>query len=216
MKVERPVHTYDALCEARNNLRDQEWLAAFLYPHCKMKTIGRRGSRLRLIQYPWEFARFLILLAEHGVRSYMEIGTSTGGSFLMVDSYLRAAVPGYERSVGFDHRDKMRDFAEYRERFPTCQFKCENSSKIDVSSEHFDAAFIDARHIEHWVLKDFQKVQQAKPKVVGFHDIRLANSTVCLAWNRIKASYPKHIEIVDPSIPAHLQWGIGAVILDNA
>lgn len=212
IQVQRPIQTYDALMGNQDKLRDPVWLEQFLFQHCKVKTYRRRGSRLRIIQYPWEFARFLVLLAEQNVKSYLEVGTSTGGSFLMVDSYLRAAVPGYERSVGYDHRDRIRDFQDYKARFPTCEFRHQSSATMDVSSERFDAAFIDARHVERWVLQDYEKVTQAKPRVVAFHDIRLNGATVAPAWDKIRINHPVSIDLIDPSVPQPIQWGIGVAI----
>lgn len=215
MNIERPVHTYDYLLAHPDKLLDREWLTGFLRPHCKCnKTLGRgwRGTRLRIIQYPWEFAGFLILMASLKIRSYLEIGTSSGGSFLMVDSYLRATVPGYQRSVGYDRKDKMRDFEEYRNRWPTTTFRCQGSGDMNLAGETFDAAFIDARHIERWVIQDYNKVRVAQPKLIGFHDIRLAKSTVRNAWEQIKAKHSNSGEIIDPNIPEHLQWGIGVVM----
>lgn len=214
--IERPVQTYDVLAANRDKLFNEQWLAAFLRTHCKCKTLGKgwRGSRLRIIQYPLELARWLILLAQHQVKSYVEIGTSTGGSFLMVDSYLRAAVPGYVRSVGYDRKNKLRDWNEYRSRFPSAEFRCQGSSEMDISGEQFDAAFVDARHIERWVLQDHDKVLAARPRLIGFHDILLARSTVCVAWEKIKKRHPASWEFVDQAIPEQLRWGIGVVKVD--
>jgi hypothetical protein len=217
LNVLRPVNTYDMLAATdREFLLNENWLAAFLRPHCKCKTLGRgwRGTRLRLLQYPLEFARFLILMAQHQVKSYVEIGTSTGGTFMMADSYLRAAVPGYIRSVGYDRKSKLRDWEEYRGRFPSAEFRCQGSDLMDISGERFDAAFVDARHIDRWVMQDYGKVLAARPKLIGFHDILLARSTVCDAWAKIKTRHPVKWELVDSAIPEQLRWGIGVVKVD--
>jgi hypothetical protein len=195
----------------KEKLRNVDWLTETLRPHCKIKRMGWRGSRLRIIQFPSEFAQWLILLASQNVRSYVEVGTSTGGSFFTVDSYLRAAVPDYRRSIGYDRTSKLRDFDIYHEKFPTCEFRHHSSAQMDLKDEQFDAAFIDARHVERWVLHDFDKVRR-NAKIVGFHDIELMGSTVGPAWKKIKGA-GRSFEFIDFSAPPEARCGIGAVIL---
>lgn len=214
MTIERPVHTYEYLRANQDKLLDREWLSAFLRPHCKCNKYlgaGWRGSRLRIIQYPWEFSGFLILMAMNNCRSYLEIGTSTGGSFLMADSYLRAAVPDYTRAVGYDRKSKLRDFDEYKAAFPKTEFRCQGSGEMNVSNEQFDAVFIDARHVERWVLHDYRKALDCKPKLIAFHDIRLRDSSVRPAFDQIKTLHKMTWEIIDTNIPQDKQWGIGVV-----
>lgn len=192
-------------------LRDVSWLTAILRPHCKLNRMGWRGSRLRIIQHPWEFASWLLCLAEHQCKSYVEIGTSTGGSFMATDAYLRAAVPGYARSVGYDRTSKLRGFDAYLEAVAgAIEFRHASSRHMDISQERFDAGFVDARHVEAWVLQDFEKIK-GSCGIVGFHDIVLVGGTVGAAWDRIKTSR-KHLEFVATDIPESARCGIGAVL----
>lgn len=192
------------------SLNDPVWLADFLQPHCRIRRMAWRGNRLRLIQFPWEFARWLMLMASEGVKSYVEIGTSKGGSFYMTDSYLRARVPGYERSVGYDRHDKLRDWPQYQAQFPSTEFRVQNSKDIRLGAEKFDAAFIDARHLEPWVLQDFEKVRH-NCRLVGFHDIVLTGSSVDRAWRKIKSEAKEHLEFIDENAPVEARCGIGVV-----
>jgi predicted O-methyltransferase YrrM len=210
VKIERNTDLYDFFRDNAPNLLDPEWLASALRPHCKIKRLGMRGSRLRVIQDPPEFAGWLVFLAKNGVRSYLEIGTSTGGSFCVVDSYLRAVVPGYERSVGYDRTAKMRDWDQYKAKFPTAEFRHASSENIDLGKERFDAAFVDARHLEHWVMQDHEKVRH-NCRIVGFHDIVLQGSTVDKAWARIKAGAKNSYEFINPETPPEARCGIGVV-----
>lgn len=203
------VLMYDRFVENRGRLADPQWLAEFLRPHCKLRRLGWRGTRLRIVQDPVEFAQFLILMASRGVRSYLEIGTSSGGSFYTADSYLRAAVPGYDRSVGYDRIDKVRDWEKYKLKFPSVEFRNVNSGRMNLRAEKFDAAFIDARHVERWVLQDFEKVRRNCP-LVGFHDIVLTGSTVGDAWLKIKQRR-RAWEFVNMATPAEGRCGIGVV-----
>lgn len=204
------LELYDLFAANRERLMDRQWLEDALRPHCLIKRMGWRGSRLRIIQFPSEFAQWLILLAQNKVRSYVEIGTSTGGSFFTVDSYLRSAVDGYERSVGYDRTSKLRDWEAYHARFPTCTFRHENSDKIQLGDERFDAAFIDAFHKEAWVMADYEKVRH-HCRIVGFHDIVLVGASVDRAWERIKRGRVHH-EFIDQFAPVEARCGIGCVL----
>jgi len=201
--------------ENKKRLLDFDWLAKAIQPHCKYKFLGWRGSRLRIIQHPTEFARFLIFMARNNVRSYLEIGTSTGGSFMTVDAYLRAAVDGYERSVGYDRTSKLRDFDEYKKAAGTIEFRHENSSRIRLRSERFDMSFIDARHIKAWVLKDFQKVKD-NSRFVGFHDIALRPPcSVKEAWGEIKTG-KRSFEFIETGIAEDCRCGIGVIDMEGS
>lgn len=190
------------------DLMDVRWLESTLRPHCKLKFLGWRGSRLRLIQHPTEFARWLILLAEREVRSYLEVGTSTGGSFFTTDSYLRAAVQGFGGSVGYDRTAKLRDLDIYSSSFPETVFRHQNSADMNLTNERYDAAFVDARHEERWVLQDFEKVRNSC-NMVGFHDI--LRPGVDRAWSKIRAEHSEHWEFTVTDIPEVARCGIGAV-----
>lgn len=198
------------------HLSDAEWLSQTLKPHCKIKRMQKldrswRGSRLRILQFPFEFAHWLTLLSSENVRSYLEVGTSTGGSFFTTDSYLRASVSGFSRSIGYDRKAKLRDFQIYQQRFPSCEFRHQGSGDMNLGTDQLDAVFIDARHVEKWVLHDFDKVKN-NCRIVGFHDIALIGSTVGLAWNQIKKDH-KYFEFIDLSAPVEARCGIGVVML---
>lgn len=203
------IEIHDQFAANQDKLRDPKWLAAFLRPHCRIKRLGWR-SRLRVIQIPNEFSQWLILLASRNVRSYLEIGTSTGGSFFMTDAYLRAAVPGYLTSVGYDRFNKLTGLDEYKTRFHETYFRNVGSGDMQLGEESFDAAFVDARHVERWVLHDFEKVRR-NAKIVGFHDIVLQGSTVGLAFDKIRKTHRKSWSFVDNEIPVEARCGIGAV-----
>lgn len=206
---------YPLFNENRDKLNDPAWLAEALQPHCHirwMRSVWGRSTRLRMIQFPREIAAFLILMAQEKVRSYLEIGTSCGGTFYTVDSYLRCAVPGYERALGYDHHFKMREWDQYKALWPRTEFRHESSKHMRLGKLRFDMAFVDARHIKHWVLRDWNKVR-GNSRLVAFHDIGLATSTVGEAWNEIKAGR-RHVEIFDPEIPVEKRCGIGVVWSD--
>ncbi|MBI3881184.1 MAG: class I SAM-dependent methyltransferase [Verrucomicrobia bacterium] len=215
MSIGHCYEVYDHLLANAARLHDAKWLAEFLQPHCRYRRLGWRGSRLRIVQHPAEFAPFLIFMAAQRVRSYLEIGTSTGGSFFFADSYLRATVPDFERSVGCDRTSKLRDWDEYRARFERIEFRHVGSQDLSLAGETYDLAFIDARHLERWVLHDYEKV---KPhcRFVAFHDIVLTNASVDKAWQRIKSRHARHWEFIETAIPPECRCGIGVVEINPA
>jgi len=191
----------------KDKIFDLNWLTAAIRPHCRMKHTGWRGSRMRVIQHPVEFASFLILLAERNTERYIEVGTSSGGSFYIADSYLRVAAPAYTGAIGFDRVDKLRNWNAYQQKYPLTQFVRCNSRDIVLGKSKTGAAFIDARHIDKWVLHDFEKVRQ-NVNLVGFHDI--VRGTVPLAWEKIKEGR-KFWEFVQRDTPIDAWCGIGVV-----
>jgi predicted O-methyltransferase YrrM len=206
----RCYEVYDHLVAHRPRLLDAGWLTEFLRPHCRLKVLGCRGSRLRIVQCPSEFARFLAFMGEQQISSYLEIGTSTGGSWFLVDSYLRAVNPNYQRSVGYDRTSKLRDWEGYRQRFQAVEFRRQHSKEIDLKEESFDLAFVDAKHEERWVRHDFEKVK-AHCRLVAFHDIVLPGATVDKAWQQIRDEGMRYWEFIDESLPR--TCGIGVVVL---
>jgi hypothetical protein len=200
--------------QSEADLLDHGRLAAMLQPECKITRMRWRGSRLRLIQFPSEFSSLLLAMHHAKVRSYLEVGVSSGGSLFTADAYLRRLDPGFGRSLGVDRINKIRHLDEYRAIHPQLEFLQCNSKRLRLGDQRFDAAFIDARHVEKWVLQDFEKVRR-NCRMVAFHDIVLQGSTVGLAWERIKDEHPgRWEEFVDQQAPPEARCGIGLVRLE--
>lgn len=201
---------YDFFMENHEHLGSVEFLTSFLTIHCKFNRVKTlRGSWLRILQVPIEFAQFLVFMKDQIINSYLEIGISTGGSLFTIDSYLRAVNPNYQCSLGVDKKYKLRDYDFYKQRFPTCSFHQVNSNKF-IMPNNFDMTFIDATHQERWVLNDFNKTKD-KSKYIGFHDISLRNgATVSVFWEKIKKDY-QHWEFIDTSLEE--TCGIGVIKL---
>ena len=203
----KPVEWHGYFAANRERLQDLQWLGSFIKPHCHIRSRGIKGRRPRIIQYPMEFAVLLSLLAEHKCKTYFEIGTSDGGGLMMIDSYLRAAVEGYDHAEGVD--TKLRDWSEYQAAFPKTVFHHINSAEIDLGETQFDAALVDACHFDPWILRDFEKVKN-NARIVAFHDIALQGADVGQRWNEIKTAY-RHWELIDQTIPEPERCGIGVI-----
>lgn len=206
----RNCDTFETLKQhPTDQIKNVEWLQSFLAPHCKIKRLRKRAGRLRIIQIPNEFARFLVFMANNNVSSYLEIGVSTGGSWFFAHQYLKATVPAFSKSRGYDQTSKLRDPEQMFAAFPEAEFVHMNSKNIKLGDERWDMSFIDARHTKRWAMRDFEKVRR-NSKFVAFHDIVLEGSTVGEAWSEIKSGL-EHWEFIDENIPSHAQCGIGVV-----
>lgn len=207
----KPWEIYEEFEANNDRLQDVDYVASVLRPHCRLLRYGWRGTRIRIVQHPQEFASFLVLMGQRHVRSYLEIGVSTGGSWMAADSYLRAAVPGYRGSVGCDMRPgtRLREFGGYRDRFRTVEFRHLHSKNLHLNGERFDAVFIDARHLHRHVMRDFNRVK-GNASLVGFHDIVLKGATVDQAWRKIRET-GRSWEFVDQVGPPEARCGIGVV-----
>jgi hypothetical protein len=198
---------YDIFKANNSKLDDVTYLNDFLTPHCVFRKIGLRGSRLRIIQLPLELARFLVWMRDKQINRYLEIGTSTGGSWFLIDSYLRAANPDYRGSIGYDRTSKLRDADPYFSRFKDAEFRHQSSIDLNLKDEQYDLTYIDACHQEQWVWHDFLKVK-THSRFVAFHDIVLADgSTVSKFWQVAKNQYPSW-EFIDTSLPETCGIGV--------
>jgi SAM-dependent methyltransferase len=206
-----PVDLLDFFRANKDKLHSPFWLARAIAPQCRNLRRGWAGGSLHMGQDPGEFAQWLIFLSRQNCKSYLEIGCWAGASLFMVDSFLRATVPGFTRSVGVDITTKrLRKWDDYKARYPETEFRICNSENLDLGSERFDAAFIDADHSEAAVLRDYERVRN-NTEIIGFHDILLPVSTVGPAWEKIKAG-KRSIEFVTCTERERWMKGIGVLI----
>jgi hypothetical protein len=213
-----PLDLYNLFLAQKNKLYDYSWLYETIRPHCKFKKIPglqHCGPR-RIIQVPSEFTKFLLWMNDKKIKSYLEIGISTGGSFFTTDAYLRNVNEEYQYSYGLDIREKCGGYIEYNSKFSTCQFVKGTSQEVKHIDFFFDLCFIDANHTEKCSLEDFDIVKE-RCKYVAFHDIVLdidekyfgkrKSSTVFKTWNKLKEKY-NFVEFIDKSLPETCGIGI--------
>jgi predicted O-methyltransferase YrrM len=206
-----PCDLFDFFRRNHRRLSDVEWLRKAIWPQCRNERRRWAGGRLQMLQNPWEFAEFMVLMARKKVHSYLEIGMNTGGSFYMMDSYLRASLPFYQRSVGYDSQSRLVEWEAYQAKFPGVEFRNESSSIMNLGTERFDVCFIDASHLERAVRRDFEKVKR-NCRMVAFHDIAAKKDAVGRAWRDIKASH-RYREFIAPTRRSHHQMGIGVLLV---
>lgn len=167
-----------------------------------------------LLQDMTEFNRFLTLIREQQIRSYLEIGSKHGGSFWRISTTL----PKGSKVVSVDLPHGDTSFKESQPHLEACvaQLKLDgydahlilgdstNQAVIDQVTKlaPFDLCFIDANHTEAFVWKDWEHYGPMS-SIVAFHDIgwqpRPTNTKkmpieVSKVWNVIKKEYD-HMEI---------------------
>ena len=174
------------------------------------------GSRQGITQYPREFARWLLLLGESNVNSYLEIGCYNGATACLASAYLHRLNPGLRAVTAditpwFIFHPLVRDLIPLEYHVPKTSF--------DFRAERFDAVFIDGDHSFPWALADFRNAGE-EARLCGLHDVKsryfFENELVggvSAVWELVKRDYAgpgiEFIELFDH--PAEY-FGIGVRI----
>jgi hypothetical protein len=175
-----------AVLLAEGGLNDEhlEQYPAHLHPYC--------GKGLRLWQLPNQFAPYLIEVARHGVRRYLEIGVRHGGSFTATVEYL-ARVGELEEAVAVDI-DAVPSLLPYPLDQPSVRLM-----QADTLSDRFaawmdrhpgfDLAFIDGLHSYEGCRHDFETVRP-RARMIALHDIsNHIEPAVGQVWADIRRDY---------------------------
>lgn len=162
-----------------------------------------------VLQDAMEHAKFVELLKEEGVKSYLEIGSKHGGSLWRV----ARALPVGSKIVAVDLPHGDQSFKESQPHLEACVdrlvelgymatlFLGDSTSQrlVDLVANFapFDAVFIDANHTEPYVRKDWENYGPMA-RIVAFHDIawqarpmpsKKMPIDVPKVWNEIKKDY---------------------------
>lgn len=125
------------------------------------------ASHQGMTQYPREFARWLRLLADRPLKTYLEIGCFTGHTACLAAAYLRRFHPEI-RIITIDIWPWFLFERDVRGILPV-EYRLGKTS-FDVRDEHFDAVFIDGDHSFEWAWADYRNVGRGAG-ICGIHDI---------------------------------------------
>lgn len=158
------------------------------------------------LQYPAEIAAFAKLLADEGVKSYLEIGSKFGGSLWKVAN----ALPKGSRLVSVDTNINGPDLQnciealkclDYDVRLIPLNSTWPNAIEQAHALGPYDAIFIDGDHRPPGVWADWNNYSPMG-KIIAFHDIGWKRAPgwvgkridVPQVWDEIKQPY-RHQEI---------------------
>lgn len=166
-----------------------------------------RSGRLAS-QQPRELQRFIDILRDEGVTSYLEIGARHGDTFYEVMRALPAGSKGIAIDLpngpwgGNSRNDLIAACDELRQMGYEISMILGDSQLIELH-EDYDAVLIDADHRYEYVKADWEEYGNCR--IVAFHDIagegislRDMDIGVPRLWREIKGDF-RHEEIIDPS-----------------
>lgn len=151
------------------------------------------GKGLHLWQYPSQLARYLVWLAFNGkeVRNYTEIGCRWGGTFILINEWLKKVGAPIEFSLAIDPIVPTPFVERYRQvsSTPVQYIQDFSTSKAVVdylNALRPDMVFIDGDHSIQGVMFDHLLVR-SKADIIVHHDIvSQACPGTTLFWNYAK------------------------------
>lgn len=151
------------------------------------KIVTGNGGGLLIWQYPNQFSKYLCLLSEQKIQSYIEIGCRWGGTFVLTNEYLKK-FNNVNKSIAVDIIDSP--VLNYCILNNETQFIKRNSQSQEfknyISNNHFDLIFIDGDHSYDGVKNDYE-ISKNSGKIFVFHDIVSdACPGVVQFWNELK------------------------------
>ena len=155
--------------------------------HEQPEIVKQNGGGLLIWQYPNQFSKYLCLLQQHFISSYIEIGCRWGGTFVLTTEYLKR-FNNITESVAVDIFDSP--VMQYCARQPETRFLKMNSQSVEFANymheKSFDLIFIDGDHSYQGVSNDYEKTKNSG-KIYVFHDIvNAACPGVVQFWNELK------------------------------
>jgi predicted O-methyltransferase YrrM len=169
-----------------------------------------------MLQYPHQFSKFLITLSQFNIKTYFELGTGLGGSFITVVEYLTKFNPNFQYAVGIDinYYVSMHTYVKFNRKTKYIIIDSQSSAfkKYLRKSPIFDLVFIDSNHLYDYCKRDFETLKE-NAKMIAFHDI--LEKEVDAVWKYIKEFYSHEyhiLEFTDQYLKNGKYLGIGLLI----
>lgn len=164
---------------------------------------------MRIWQQPNQLASFLTWIYDRReeINNYTEIGVAYGGSFYIIDSYLRAINPKYNEGIAVDINSRMMEFYNYSTKF-NVKFIQTNSLSY-VPEKPIDLCFIDTFHTYDQTIQEYNHYKKFC-KYIAFHDIDRSDfQEMKKFWKEIKNNHT-HWEFIQ-QYPGNETMGIGVI-----
>ena len=151
------------------------------------------GKGLHLWQYPSQLSRYLVWLAHNAreIRTFSEIGCRWGGTFIIVNEWLKKVGAPLEFSLAIDPIEPTPFIEKYRALSSTPVQYIQDFSTSPRVAEYLrtfkpDMVFIDGDHSLQGVMNDHLLVRKTS-NIIVHHDV---SSQSCIAttifWNYLK------------------------------
>lgn len=174
----------------------------------------KNSSEFGLIQYPTEFADFVMELARIGLSDGMEIGVWRGASSYFITAILQRANPDFRYHM-VDIRDNLVGFSRFASVL-NIEKHCPKTSRNFVGRA-FDFVLIDADHSYDGAMSDYLNVGRYARKCVAFHDIHAheydkESGGIVRAWREVRSVRAMDSRIVEFAHCPTRWMGIGLVV----
>ena len=174
------------------------------------------NTGILMYQNPNQFSKYLLTLSKFNIKTYLEIGTFFGGSFITTVEYLMKLNPKFKYAVGIDVNYYI-SMAIYADSNKKVRYLIMDSQSLAFKnyinrSPNFDLIFIDSDHSYEYCKRDFETVK-GKAKMIALHDI--LEKEVDDVWKYIKDSYNNEytfLEFTNQYLKDGKYMGIGLLI----
>lgn len=182
------------------------------------------GWGVKFWQYPNQFSHLLCFLKDKQIESYLELGVRWGGTFIIMNEFLRQSNPHLE-SYANDFIERSEILSIYQNTLTKGFFSYlemtsksgllyyQLSANIYKPQPQIDLVFIDGCHLYWCVKDDYLTALNLGAKYIVFHDIvSQSNKSTRLAWEDIKKKHRKTYEFTEqyPSVKGRFM-GIGVI-----
>ena len=161
-------------------------------------------------QYPDELAKLLIFLYQHKISSFCEMGVAFGGTFFVIDSFLRAVNPEMKYSLAinsYSDRSFKKKLEVYQKEHPEVTF-LEMDAREFIPDKKYDFCFIDYEHTAENCRISYNAMKKYS-NFIGFHDIKYRRyPDVVKFWDEEVAGDKVELLNEDPIFPEPIGIGI--------